>query len=139
MIGPPNEPPNCSSERGFFGAGDWLNAHGLLAQLKKLRASIAPSRPKANAVPCRLLVPDLRPTLTTAPGFQPYSAGGFSWMLNSWIASIGRMVAESPAIPAPLIIPWPEKGSLLNSPSTTYALSSARRPLVLVVENPPPG
>ena len=33
----------------------------------------------------------------------------------------------------------PEKGSLLNKPSTRYALSSARRPLELVVENPPPG
>src|ERR1700674_647379 len=51
MIGPPTDPPNCSRVRGFFGLGNCLKAHGLLAQLKKLRASIAPSRPKANAVP----------------------------------------------------------------------------------------
>src|ERR1700693_1613378 len=74
IIGPPRLPPNCSRVRVNFVFG---------ASLKKFRASITPSRPKPNAVPCSLLVPDFRPTLTTAPGFHPYSAGGFCCKLNS--------------------------------------------------------
>ena len=45
--------------------------------MKGFVASSAESRPKALAVPCKVLVPDFKPTLTIAPGFQPYSAVGF--------------------------------------------------------------
>src|SRR2546428_8417027 len=37
-----------------------------------------------------------------APGFQPYSALGFCWVLNSWIASIGKDDEVSPEKLLPL-------------------------------------
>src|SRR5579864_4272635 len=73
-MAPPRLTPNCSRVLPTLPAG---------GVLKKLRASMTPSRPKANAVPCSVLVPDFIPTLTMAPGFQPYSAGGFCCRLNS--------------------------------------------------------
>src|SRR6476469_3139592 len=63
LIGPPMVAPKSSISVTCFGVPDWMN--GFLA-------SNASLRPNAYAVPCNVLSPDLRPTLTTAPGFHPY-------------------------------------------------------------------
>ena len=57
-----------------------------------------------------------------APGFQPYSALGFCWVLNSWIASIGRDDEVSPEKLFPLTTLRAEKPSMLSIPSTMYTL-----------------
>src|SRR6266699_2660632 len=100
-IGPPTTPPNCFNCVGSLShdaGSDGLDTQFPLPSgpgLKILRASKESSRPNAYAAPCRLLVPERIPTLTTAPGFQPYSAFGFSSRLNSWMASMGRIVSPS--------------------------------------------
>src|ERR1700733_11534636 len=86
-----------------------------------------------------LFVPDLTPTFTTAPGFQPYSAFGFSIVLNSWIESIGRIVAESVmGLDMPAIGRESKKLELIT-PSTIQRDSSGRTLFVLCVHGPPPG
>src|ERR1700682_972887 len=81
-----------------------------------------------------VLVPDLMPTLTTAPGFQPYSARGFCWVLNSSMASIGSIVPASPAAMTAFMTLCAIQGSLLLIPSTMKKLSWGRRPFELCVQ-----
>src|ERR1700722_6407420 len=86
-----------------------------------------------------LLVPDLTPTLTTAPGFHPYSALGFSMVLNSWIESTGRIVAASViGLDMPAMGRESKKLALIT-PSTIHRDSSGRMPFVLWLHGPPPG
>jgi len=51
---------------------------------------------------------------------------------------MGRMVAESPAIPGAMMM-LGGKRLALTSHQTEVGVVSARSPFVLVVENPPPG
>jgi hypothetical protein len=88
-MGPPAVAPYCSNDGGGFATGGdgW----------KKFFAVSMVSRPKAYPVPWMKLVPAFSPRLTCTPGLHPNSALGFCWMLNSWMASMGRSVAASPA------------------------------------------
>src|SRR5262249_18728072 len=129
-MAPPKLPPNCSSSTGTFGVPDVS---------KKFRASQALLRPYAYAVPCTAFVPDFTPTLTIAPGFQPYSAPGFCCVLNSSIASIGSIAPASPAAMPAFIMLCAIQGWLLLIPSTMKYLSGGRPPLVLFVQPELPG
>ncbi len=65
------------------GRAEILKGHGRLVLKNAFLAISAVSRPKAKAVPCIELVPDLMATLSCAPGLQPNSALEFSTTLNS--------------------------------------------------------
>ena len=86
-----------------------------------------------------MLLPDLMPTFTIAPGFQPYSAPGFCSVLNSSMASMGSMVPASPAAMTAFIMLCAIHGSLLSMPSTMKKLSCGRPPLVLWLQPALPG
>ena len=67
----------------------------------------------------------------TAPGLKPDSAFGFSERLNSWMASMGRIVAPSVNGLGMLAIGRRSWKLALKMPSTNQTLSSGRTLLVL--------
>src|ERR1700733_13231977 len=80
-----------------------------------------------------VLVPDLRPTLITAPGFQPYCAGGLKTVLNSSIDSMGSIVPASPPAITAFMMLWAIQGSFASTPLTKYMLSWGRLPFAALV------
>ena len=77
-------------------------------------------------------VPDFNPMLICAAGLQPYSAFGFSTVLNSCTASSGRITDSSgpPAMNPILMGPALLYALVSVMPTKTYTLYSARIPLV---------
>ena len=94
-IGPPAVPPNWfrfRTPRADPGI-DCPVTGSTRSRSKKLRASSFSLRRNSKTEPCKLLVPDLVTTFTTAPENRPYSGSKeFVINRNSWMESMTGMM-----------------------------------------------